>query len=352
MPVIPFNNKSLQVLCAIFIYLVWQVNFFALVSNGYSFYICATESLVNVFLLLFSTVTLQRIFKFYTPTTYGFWISFGFIVAYAALLPVVAQLMLKTMIGDNPGYIQMLQSTTQIRIGVSIITLSAIQVLILLFNLLEREASEKKHRNELQQLAVEAELFKLRQQLQPHFLFNSLNSINALIGARPQEARNMIEQLASFLRGTIQQKENKQVELKEEIDQINRYLQIERLRFGHRLQIEISVEEQDYSAQIPPLLLQPLVENAIKFGLYETTGAVPIRIATFVKDLQLYITVSNPFDPDTPSRKAGTGFGLSSVQRRLYLLFGRSDLLQIRQDNHLFTTTVMIPQVYVESSNH
>jgi LytS/YehU family sensor histidine kinase len=218
--------------------------------------------------------------------------------------------------------------------------------------MLQREEAEKKQRQEIQQLATEAELFKLRQQLQPHFLFNSLNSINALIGSRPQEARNMTEQLAAFLRGTIHQKENKLVTLTEELDQINRYLQIERMRFGHRLHVAIDADEQLKAAKIPPLLLQPLVENSIKFGLYETTGDVFIEVKTALIDKLLFITVSNPYDPSIPARKTGTGFGLKSVQRRLYLLFGRSDLLQVKQESNQFITTVIIPQVYVESTDH
>ncbi len=352
MPSIPFNNRSLLLLCSVFIYLIWQINFFALLSNGYNFSISATESLLNALLLVFITVTLKRIFKFYTPNATGFWIAITLTAGLSSLLPVAAKLLLESMIPDNPAYISMLNATMQIRIGFSMITVSSILVLILLFNMLQKASAEKKQRNEIQQLATEAELFKLRQQLQPHFLFNSLNSINALIGTRPQEARHMTEQLASFLRGTIHQKEDKLIELSNEIDQINRYLQIEKLRFGHRLQVFIHRDENDARAIIPPLLLQPLVENAIKFGLYETTDAVEIEITTRLSEKHLYITVSNPFDPETPARKTGTGFGLSSVQRRLYLLFGRTDLLQVKQENNLFITTVIIPQLYAESTDN
>ncbi|KYP16558.1 histidine kinase [Flavihumibacter sp. CACIAM 22H1] len=352
MPSIPFNNRSLLLLCSVFIYLIWQINFFALLSNGYNFSISATESLLNALLLVFITVTLKRIFKFYTPNATGFWIAITLTAGLSSLLPVAAKLLLESMIPDNPAYISMLNATMQIRIGFSMITVSSILVLILLFNMLQKASAEKKQRNEIQQLATEAELFKLRQQLQPHFLFNSLNSINALIGTRPQEARHMTEQLASFLRGTIHQKEDKLIELSNEIDQINRYLQIEKLRFGHRLQVFIHRDENDARAIIPPLLLQPLVENAIKFGLYETTDAVEIEITTRLREKHLYITVSNPFDPETPARKTGTGFGLSSVQRRLYLLFGRTDLLQVKQENNLFITTVIIPQLYAESTDN
>jgi len=352
MPSIPFNNRSLLILSSIFIYLIWQINFFALLSNGYSFSISITESLTNCFLLVFVTVTLKRIFRFYTPNATGFWSAIILTAGFSTLLPIAAKLMLSSIIPDNPAYTEMLNATMQIRIGFSLLTVTSILVLILLFNMLQKEEAEKKHRQEIQQLATEAELFKLRQQLQPHFLFNSLNSINALIGTRPQEARTMTEQLASFLRGTIHQKENKLVALQEELDQINRYLQIERMRFGHRLQVLIDSDEQLQDAKIPPLLLQPLVENAIKYGLYETTGEVLIEVKTAILEKQLFITVSNPYDPDLPTRTTGTGFGLQSVQRRLYLLFGRSDLLQVKQESNQFITTVIIPQVYVESPDH
>ncbi len=349
---IPFNNRSLLLLCSIFIYLIWQINFFSLLTNGYSFSICATESLVNSFLLIFITATIKRIFRFYSPNALGFWIAITLTAGFSTLLPVCAKLILEWMVPDNPLYMSMLNSTMQIRIGFSMITVTSILTLILLFNMLQKEEAEKKLRDEVQHLATEAELFKLRQQLQPHFLFNSLNSINSLIGTRPKEARNMTEQLASFLRGTIHQKENKLVDLEEELNQINRYLQIERMRFGHRLQVLIHTDEKDSHAKIPPLLLQPLVENAIKFGLYETTGDVIIELKAIVEEKQLFISVSNPFDPETPARKTGTGFGLKSVQRRLYLLFGRADLLTTRQENDNFITTVIIPQVYVESADN
>jgi LytS/YehU family sensor histidine kinase len=122
------------------------------------------------------------------------------------------------------------------------------------------------------------------------------------------------------------------------------YLEIEKIRFGHRLQTEISISEKAKDAFIPPLLLQPIVENAIKFGLYDTTGEVLIKIQANQENNQLNITISNPFDPETSSPTRGTGFGLASVQRRLFLLFGRNDSLKtMTRDNH-FITSIIIPQ--------
>ena len=95
---------------------------------------------------------------------------------------------------------------------------------------------------------------------------------------------------------------------------------------------------------LPSLLLQPIVENAIKFGLYDTVGEITIRIVTMKQDHHLVIRVENPFDPATSKPKSGTGFGLASVQRRLYLLYGRNDLLRTHQIEDIFITEVQIPQ--------
>jgi two-component system, LytTR family, sensor kinase len=214
---------------------------------------------------------------------------------------------------------------------------------ILWFNQLEQKENEER-KMDAEKLAKEAELFKLRQQLQPHFLFNSLNSINALIGSRPQEARKMVQQLSDFLRGTIKKEETQWVTLQEELQYLQLYLDIEKVRFGNRLSTAIDVAEEIKELKLPALLLQPIVENAIKFGLYDTTGETVIKLEAVTKDGDLVIRVENPFDPATSSPKSGTGFGLQSVQRRLYLLFARTDLLSTEAKDNTFITTVKIPQ--------
>lgn len=205
-------------------------------------------------------------------------------------------------------------------------------------------AEEEKRKQSLEKLAREAELASLRQQLQPHFLFNSLNSINALIGTQPEKARMMVQQLSDFLRGTVKKDDSQLVPLFEELQQLRLYLDIEKVRFGHRLATEIENDNASLLAKLPPLLMQPVVENAIKFGLYDTIGETIIRVKTFVESNQLVIEVENPFDPATATPRHGTGFGLSSLQRRLYLLYARNDLLQTHQTENTYTTQIRIPQ--------
>jgi LytS/YehU family sensor histidine kinase len=208
-----------------------------------------------------------------------------------------------------------------------------------------REQQEIEKRNAAtEKMAREAELSRLRQQLQPHFLFNSLNSISALAGSKPEEARKMIQQLSDFLRGTLKKDDQQLVTLSEELQHLQLYLEIEKVRFGHRLRTNIERDETSLAMKLPSLLLQPVVENAIKFGLYDTTGETIIRLSAKAQDGYLTITIENPFDPSTAQPKQGTGFGLNSVQRRLYLLYARQDLLSTHQHETIFTTHIKIPQ--------
>jgi len=238
-----------------------------------------------------------------------------------------------------------LKRTLFIRASIGFLVLGIVTMSVIIwYNWQEQQTSEQR-KTDAEKLAKEAELFKLRQQLQPHFLFNSLNSINALIGIRPEEARKMVQQLSDFLRGTIKKEETQWVNLQEEIQYLQLYLDIEKVRFGNRLATIIETDETTQQMKLPALILQPIVENAIKFGLYDTTGETIIRLETRKEDSELIIKVSNPFDPETSSPKQGTGFGLKSVQRRLYLLFARHDLLSTEAKNNIFTTTVKIPQL-------
>ncbi|MDX5321907.1 MAG: histidine kinase [Bacteroidota bacterium] len=188
----------------------------------------------------------------------------------------------------------------------------------------------------------DAELYKLRQQLQPHFLFNSLNSINALIGSKPDQARKMVLQLSDFFRGTLRRDENKFIPLEEELEYIRLYLEIEQVRFGHRLQAKVEVDPTLKSIPVPPLVLQPIMENAIKFGLYGTIGEVCICVNAEMDQGFLKIEISNPFDA-TSVQAEGTGFGLNAVKRRLYLLFARNDLLKTRIENDIFIAQIKFP---------
>lgn len=250
------------------------------------------------------------------------------------------------LLHDNAIYFSFLDASIVIRTCIAFLAIGCMAMVSVLWYTLQEQKENEQRKADAVRLARDAELFNLRQQLQPHFLFNSLNSINALIGSRPEEARKMIQQLADFLRGTLKKDEHQWVLFEEELKHLQLYLDIEKVRFGHRLITEIIADEESNQLRLPSLLLQPIVENAIKFGLYDTTGSITIRIHSKKENMQLVVSVQNPYDPETSAAAAGTGFGLKSVQRRLYLLFARHDLLITDTGGQLFTTTIKIPQQY------
>lgn len=244
---------------------------------------------------------------------------------------------------EEDAYRSFLAQSTMIRGAFAFLNISLIAVLTWFWVYAREKQESEDRRAEAVKLAREAELSSLRQQLQPHFLFNSLNSISALTLTQPNEARKMVQQLSDFLRGTIRKDEKVLVTLDEELKHLQLYLDIEKVRFGHRLNTEILCDESLRTSMVPALLLQPVVENAIKFGLYDTTGEITIQLKARREGSMLDVEVTNPFDEATSSR-TGTGFGLAAVQRRLDLLFNRSDLLKTSKQNNLFTTTLRIPQ--------
>src|SRR5690606_25682288 len=139
-----------------------------------------------------------------------------------------------------------------------------------IWNSQKNQNEQEKRRTDAEKLARDAELYNLRQQIQPHFLFNSLNSIVALIGRQPERAKEMVFQLSDFLRGTLRKDDQQLIPLQEEMEHLQLYSEIEKVRFGHRLDIHIDVPEEALKASLPAMIVQPLLENAIKYGLYDT----------------------------------------------------------------------------------
>jgi len=265
-------------------------------------------------------------------------------VTLALICVALTQWTLKQIFPDDIGYHIFFKHTFLIRFLFSALIITLISAMGWVWYFFREQNDAQNRRADSEKLAREAELSKLRQQLQPHFLFNSLNSISALAGTKPEEARRMIQQLSDFLRGTLRKDDQQLVCLSEELQHLQLYLEIEKVRFGHRLNTEVTQAKETESMALPSLLLQPIVENAIKFGLYDTVGIITIRIAARAENNMLIIEVENPFDPETTTPRHGTGFGLNSVQRRLYLLYARNDLLTTRQYEHIFTTEIKIPQ--------
>jgi two-component system LytT family sensor kinase len=266
----------------------------------------------------------------------------GMCAVFTLVWLLISQWLLSLVLEDFENYRVFLHRSLIIRFSIAFLILGIITMIaIIWFNWQDQQKNETR-KSDAEKLARDAELFKLRQQLQPHFLFNSLNSINALIGARPEEARKMVQQLSDFLRGSIRKEDNQFITFAEELEYLQLYLEIEKVRFGYRLKTNTDVTPEALTWKMPSLLLQTLMENAIKFGLYGTTGEVLISLQATVTDNYLVVSIENPYDPDMQTPK-GTGFGLKSVRRRLYLLYGRNDLIEINQKENSFVVIFRVP---------
>ncbi len=245
---------------------------------------------------------------------------------------------------SSPDYNKFVSGTMLLRASFYWLMILFVVVISLSWIFFRDQQESIKRKEDAEKLSRDAELANLRQQLQPHFLFNSLNSISALVSSQPERARTMIQQLSDFLRGTLKKDDKQLVTLQDELSHLQLYLDIEKVRFGHRLETNIRASDESLQLTLPSLLLQPIVENAIKFGLYDTLEKIEISITAIVENKNLIVEIKNPFDPTTASPKKGTGFGLQSVHRRLYLVYAQGDLLQARQEEKTFITTLKIPQ--------
>jgi hypothetical protein len=212
------------------------------------------------------------------------------------------------------------------------------------YAVLAADASRRAERRalEMQVHTREAELRALRAQIDPHFLFNSLHSISALTGSDPAGARRMALLLGDFLRDSLRLGRQPRISLAEELRLLEQFLEIERVRFGDRLVVAWHVDEESRACGVPPLLLQPLVENAVTHGIAHLLegGAVTIRAER--RGGRLHVTVENPCDPDRP-RKRGAGIGLDNVRRRLDTTFAHDAAAHATEENGRFIVDLVMP---------
>jgi two-component system LytT family sensor kinase len=301
------------------------------------------DASVTSSILVLAGYVMITIVKYFKPSAKNAIAVLVSALALAALSGGVLYSLLNVM-PSSAGYLVWVDNTLLVRLMFIWLMIVIAGINGWLFFYIKEHQQTELREKETEKLMREAELSGLRQQFQPHFIFNSLNSISALAGTNPTLARKMIEQLSDFLRGTVKKESNQMVPLRDEFNHLQLYLDIEKVRFGHRLTAEVKADEAALAMKLPSLLLQPVLENAIKFGLYDTIGEVVITVEGKTDQNNLIVEIKNPFDPSSASPKEGTGFGLNSIQRRLSLLFHRNELLTTRQNENTFTTAIKIPQ--------
>ena len=204
---------------------------------------------------------------------------------------------------------------------------------------------ERRRRDELEMVARDAQLGSLRAQLNPHFLFNCLNSVRSLIVENPQGASAMVTGLAEILRYSLASDRQDTVSMSEELHVVGEYVSLERVRFEERLRFEQSVEPAALDVRVPPMLVQTLVENAVKHGISALQGGGFVRLDVRVRGdvAEIEVTNSGPFKPPANA----SGYGLRNATERLRLLWGDAASLTIRENDGITVAALTIPRTSV-----
>lgn len=253
---------------------------------------------------------------------------------------------LNASFGSQENYVEFLNGTIAWRAMLgALVYLVLVLVYYLVTNsqkLQERAQQEER----LKSLVREAELSMLKSQINPHFLFNSLNSIASLTMTNPDEARDMIIRLSDFLRYSLKHRENEFVPLKEELGRMKDYLAIEKVRFGEKLLYSFEINEECENFPVPTMIFQPLFENAIRHSVYESVDPVTIRFHCTIEQDYMKTVISNDYDPQVPSMK-GTGVGLQNVRQRIQLGYKDKGSLSWEGKDGVFTVNILFPRIFI-----
>jgi two-component system LytT family sensor kinase len=331
--------------------LVWII--FAMIQTSVEFFVfetslgfAVTDSLVFNFLFFILGIAMWFPVRYMSFSEKGIIpaVLNHFLLAVAMLFLWIftGYITLKLFTGGDNAILTFFDSSMPYRavIGILIIIL----MIMIYYLMVYSENLKLRINNEanLKTLVRDAELSALKAQINPHFLFNSLNSVSSLTMHDPSKARKMIIELSEFLRYSLKHKEIEVTSLEEEIQNITRYLEIEKIRFEGKLIFEMEIPETCKLLRLPNMILQPLFENAIKHGVYESLEPVTIRLKCEYNSPFLFLTITNNYDTAYVGR-TGTGIGLKNITNRLKLIYGTDDLLSTSGNNGIFTVILRIP---------
>ncbi|MBN1952617.1 MAG: histidine kinase [Bacteroidales bacterium] len=255
----------------------------------------------------------------------------------------LSYIVLTTTFSDSTGYISYLNKSIPWRIGAGFLQYTLMALIYYLQIYYQNFKDKLLRESELKALVKESQLNSLKSQINPHFLFNSLNSISSLTMVSPEKAQDMVINLSDFLRYSLSSKNEKLTNFQKELQNIDRYLSIEKIRFGKRLSVEREISEPCLRYYLPGLILQPLMENAVKYGVYESTDLSEIFIKASCREEVLEVVIRNEYDPDYISKR-GEGIGLRNVASRMKIQYGRDDLIKIEKTEKTFEVRLLFPQ--------
>ncbi|PJA95487.1 MAG: hypothetical protein CO129_11515 [Ignavibacteriales bacterium CG_4_9_14_3_um_filter_34_10] len=239
-------------------------------------------------------------------------------------------------------YLLFLDVSLNWRISIGIFyygTALAFFYLYMFYNDLRKKDEKEK---ELQLMVKEAEIKSLKYQINPHFIFNSLNSISSLIISDSEMAKKMTLLLSDYMRNVFAKKDTPFVRLKDEFENINLYLAIEKVRFTDKFSFTYDCKNEYENILVPHMILQPIFENIIKHAIHETVGKINILFECKNENGFLKLKIENDIEPDVISRK-GSGLGLENISNRLKLIYGLSDLFTYKKENDKFIVEIKIP---------
>ncbi len=250
---------------------------------------------------------------------------------------------LKFIFSDSDTYILSVENGIHWRVFTGIFlyfaTVMIYYLIIYGYNLREHITQESHLREKIN----EAKLQTLKSQINPHFLFNSLNSISSLTITNPEKAHEMIIKLSGFLRYSLAHDPNNLIPLKLEIENIDTYIAVEKIRFADKLIFNKSINKNCLEHNVPFLILQPIIENAIKHGVYESTKPVTVNIACEnIEGNKAMITIGNDFDANSVLQK-GTGTGIKNIKERLKIIYQLNNLFTIEKTENYFKVILIIP---------
>jgi two-component system, LytTR family, sensor kinase len=272
-----------------------------------------------------------------------FILNHTFSMAFLVVIWVFASnLLLKSVIVDKK-YLDFLDFSFTWRLIIGVLYYALLGLIYYVFMYYANFQKKIKSESELKALVKEAELASLKNQINPHFLFNSLNSISSLTVTNPEKAREMLVKLSELMRYSLRTTHNDRSSLSFELDNIEKYITLEKVRFGNKLEFVKEVDESCCAMLLPNMILQPLFENAIKHGIYESTESVTIKVSCKAINNILQITIENNFDPTGKPMK-GEGIGLENIKKRLALIYKNPNLLTTEVKNNIFTAKILVPQ--------
>ncbi len=262
------------------------------------------------------------------------WLTFGFFIM--------------QLIIDDKSYTAFFNKSLPWRFLIGLLiycVLTAFYYVFIYYQSLQEKITEE---SKLKNLVTEAELKSLKFQLNPHFIFNSLNSISALTDINASKAKEMVIKLAEFLRYTLTNNEKQLNPLSEELKSVKLYLEIEQIRFSGGLDgkdkftYTESIDDKCLSTQVPAMILQPLFENVIKHAVYESIEPIHIKLKCSFVDDNLKISLENNYEFSGSTTKS-TGIGLNNIRNRLELIYGRKNLLEVIKTENRFVVNLFIP---------